>query len=533
MAKVQGHGVTPVSAGPFGARDRAQGPWRAPLATTVGLSPQIGRKPKGTRRRDPGYTAARMAGNVAGHEVAGVLVELHRSERTGVLEVTAEGVTTLLYVQDGHVVFAEAGVLSETLGRILVADGSLTTEQYAAVIDRMTSSLVDAEQVRFGEAAIELGFLTPQQVHDALSNQLGRKVLRCLQWPSATWRFREGADLLSEIVPFPCETFSVIADGVRRFFDFGRTSRMLDPVDALYVRLAPGALARAPQWHLHPTEARWMRQLDGTLTVAEALTRAGLDSLHVRQVLVLLLVADLVELTESAPPTTPVVVADPSSSRRDRPAFAPSPTRKPAETATALGSDDDRTTAVADEVPKTAIASASAASEPAVDPILERETAQRRAAVLLANIRAMRGAGRSSLPPPPGQKARLTAEQAHSRGRRHLDSGNMEAAATEFAYAVAERPDMLEYALCLAWARFRASGGGQVGEATAEVEKLTNRLLAQDQDNAFAYYVRGHLLLLRDDPQKAERAFRAAVRADASLVDAARHLHLLVRRRGG
>ena len=60
--------------------------------------------------------------------------------------------------------------------------GALTERQYVRVIEHMTSSLMQSEQMRFGEVAIQLGFLAASDIQTALARQVQLKVVRCMQW---------------------------------------------------------------------------------------------------------------------------------------------------------------------------------------------------------------------------------------------------------------------------------------------------------------------------------------------------------------
>ena len=96
------------------------------------------------------------------------LLAIHREQRTGLLDVAAPRVRTVLYFKAGTLVFAEQGTLGQTLGRIMLEKKLLTEEQYATVIERMTDAIFQSEGMRFGEVAIQLGFIGPEVITEAL-----------------------------------------------------------------------------------------------------------------------------------------------------------------------------------------------------------------------------------------------------------------------------------------------------------------------------------------------------------------------------
>src|SRR5580698_5281595 len=101
--------------------------------------------------------------------LAVVMLAAESERRSGVFDVSSvAGSHTRVYVAGGRIVFADAGALGDALGRVLVREGKLTTEQYWTALDYMTQRLDDATVMRFGEVVVTLGFLGPAEVHDAL-----------------------------------------------------------------------------------------------------------------------------------------------------------------------------------------------------------------------------------------------------------------------------------------------------------------------------------------------------------------------------
>ncbi len=420
----------------------------------------------------------RMQDHDDGSRFARFVVSIRAHRRTGVLEVAAEGVTTLLYFSAGRIVFAEEGTLGETLGRMLLREGALTQAEYAKVIDRMTAALVDSEQMRFGEAAIALGYLRPEQVHEALSLQVRRKLLCCFQWEGPVCAFDEGEEPLREVAHFPSEVLPLVLEGVRRFYDASRAERVLSPFVDRYPRLAASADETASALGLHPAEARLVRSLDGKRRMSEVLAAAELDSLLVRQLVAGLVLTGHVQLREED--------------------LAAQPARTEPESPRAGGPG-----------PRTAVALRGLAAE-----IARRRRAETR---------------RSSIPPRDAQRAKLEAEQAYQRGRRHMAYEAWPLAVEELRRAVRRCPDMIEYVLCAAWAEHR-TGQGDMAEQRRALEDLSVRALKKDRENAFAWHVQGQLATLEGDDAKALRSFRIAQRLDPDDREAARFVRLLAAR---
>jgi tetratricopeptide (TPR) repeat protein len=133
---------------------------------------------------------------------------------------------------------------------------------------------------------------------------------------------------------------------------------------------------------------------------------------------------------------------------------------------------------------------------------------------------------------PSPAKARLIAELAFRRGKSAFRSGILGKALTDLKRAAELDPEAVEYQLYATWVEHQTSKGWKTLAALRQ--KLAERVqaaLAEDRNLAFAHHVQAHLYLLREEQDKALRAFRIAYKLDASDVDAERHIRLLVSRK--
>ncbi|RLB46765.1 MAG: hypothetical protein DRI90_27035, partial [Deltaproteobacteria bacterium] len=214
---------------------------------------------------------------------------------TGTLAVGAEEVTTFVRFREGKVVFADGGTLGETLGRLLVDDEIISPEQYAKAIQVMTENLVDNEQMRLGEVLVTLRFMSLEEVHDALAQQVRRKIIRCLQWEKVTLEFDPDPLRLDGIGHFPVTIEPVVLEGVRRYYDQDRRDEVLDPYLPHYAALREEAAEVIARFKLADQDARLVREIGGALTLREVVEASDRGAWDPSTVLTALLLADEIE----------------------------------------------------------------------------------------------------------------------------------------------------------------------------------------------------------------------------------------------
>jgi hypothetical protein len=117
------------------------------------------------------------------------VLELVAERRTGLLDVQSDGLRTRIYFDDGKPLFAEDDAPGESFGRLLMRQGVISNDQFVRVIDEMTRAATGNDQLRFGEVAVGLGVLTPEQVERGLGEQVCGIISRAVQRGESHWTF--------------------------------------------------------------------------------------------------------------------------------------------------------------------------------------------------------------------------------------------------------------------------------------------------------------------------------------------------------
>lgn len=409
--------------------------------------------------------------------LARVLAQLEREHATGVLDIDASGLRTTFYLREGAIVFAESGTVGETLGRVLVTGGVITEDQYRQILRRMTDALVHDELMRFGEVAIELGILSPEQVSEGLKTQMRARVVRCLQLDSARWIFREDPDALAGVARFACPLPAAVVEALSEAQEAARWIWRLHARGELAIALLAPMGEIASRLRLGPAELRIVRALEGHERIARLLPSDAPD-LEVRAAMIAsLILLELAELRTVSSVTTPTPARKAPAPRAEAP-----PPRE---------ADD------------AAVRAVDAAAR------LRDEFARRRGAPTPARREEAR--------------TRLSAEEHYAEGRRFLREGKHAMALRELRAAAEAMPDAPEYRLADALADWLCADDEVMRSASAEVlAHWVTVTLKGDRRNAFAHYVQGRLFSATNDHAAALKAFTIASKLDPSDVEFAR-----------
>ncbi len=456
------------------------------------------------------------------------VLDLVRAKATGVLEVRADSRAADVHFTRGMLTYVEGGVVADTIGRLLLREHAIAADDHETVIATMAKG-----GQRFGETAVALGFMTEAEVEAALERQVRRKVERCFGWHGASWKFVADAARVARAPRFPVRTPAVVLAGVRAHMPAALFDAVLEQMLPRAMELQAPADAVASAFDVGPEMRKVLELVDAQRTLSDVLQHVKTEPEEAKRFFVAMRLVGMI-----------ACLANPRERVATDASSAPPATDKRAMRPRAV------TPAVMGPVvPGTngAIATLAAARMRAIQLRAEAATApetERGALIASANatvdaIRDIQAAverpGRASqrhmdreVPADP-MMATLEAESAYTNGKRLLHQASFAAAARDFEFARACMPDVDEYALYLEWARFSAGIGDAAG-SKQELERLSIRLLRQDQNYAFAHYVQGHLARIAGDQRRAARAFHMAAMLDPSHLDAVRHARLFVKR---
>jgi tetratricopeptide (TPR) repeat protein len=190
---------------------------------------------------------ASQAGNAL--SLIKAVLALVAQRRAGVLDVRADGLLTRIYFADGKPLFAEDEAPGETFGRFLMRQGVITNGEFVRVIDEMTRAAAGDNLLRFGEVAVALGVLTPEQVERGLGEQVCGIIARSLQRAESQWEFEPSPPAAKPARSFSLEINPPIAAALRQSPDTSMVAHIIAARPEEFVVLGGDARVRELSEH--------------------------------------------------------------------------------------------------------------------------------------------------------------------------------------------------------------------------------------------------------------------------------------------
>jgi curved DNA-binding protein CbpA len=142
-----------------------------------------------------------------------ILLDLQRSDKTGILEIRNGGTSKQIFLKNGTVVSAASNSREDRIEEVLLRDNKITGDQYYQVV-RNEGGAANAQ----ARLLVEMGYIKPQDLLAAVKRQAEEIILSLFQWADGLVTFFEGS-LPADIVPLKLSAANLIFQGIKSIND--------------------------------------------------------------------------------------------------------------------------------------------------------------------------------------------------------------------------------------------------------------------------------------------------------------------------
>jgi DNA-binding response OmpR family regulator/curved DNA-binding protein CbpA len=236
-----------------------------------------------------------IRGDFAEKPFAEVLAEIYRWRGSGALLLRREKVKKIVFFRDGTPVSIKSNLLSECLGRVMVAQKMISEPECEESLKRMKTS-----KRQQGTVLIEMGCISPHNLQHALKLQLQTKLFDVFTWDVGDYQFNAKAELPAEPVDLGMTCAQIIHDGVKRCFDEARLKRCLGDIGGMYVHPSTQPLYALQDAQLGDEEQALLSAAEGHKTVSTLRAMAILSPLDTDRLIFAMKCAQMIELKDKA-----------------------------------------------------------------------------------------------------------------------------------------------------------------------------------------------------------------------------------------
>jgi len=144
-------------------------------------------------------------------------------ERTLALVLRKRQIRKTLWIERGAPVECLSNLRHETFGQFLLGRGRITNAEFKDCLSEAA-----CRELRFGEVAVERGLLTPEELGEAVRQNLAYKLLECFTWDEGEFRFEPWIPETTDAAAV--RTPRVVFTGITKFVPSERVAAALGPL---------------------------------------------------------------------------------------------------------------------------------------------------------------------------------------------------------------------------------------------------------------------------------------------------------------
>ena len=151
-----------------------------------------------------------ISGLLKYYPISDILLDIQRSDSTGILKIGNTTTSKQLYIKNGTMVFAASTHEEDRVEEILLREGKITNDQYYQF-----AAIAEKTGKRQGSILVEMGYIKPHDLFIAVKHQCEEIILSLFQWEEGRVSFLEGP-LPPEIPTLKLSAANLIFHGIKR-----------------------------------------------------------------------------------------------------------------------------------------------------------------------------------------------------------------------------------------------------------------------------------------------------------------------------
>lgn len=239
-----------------------------------------------------------LEGNLSEFNFAEILKLAGKNHKTGVIVLKKpDGSEASVYLRDGYIYFAETSTKRKPLGEMLIEKGKITRAQLQESLEEQKRL---AKRVRLGMILLDKGFISPQDLVNAIQDQILDSIFQLFEWSEGTFVFIPEKQAENEDIGVRLDVETAILKGAEKISHWKSLERYVGGLDSVFEPCEVSEEDRVIV--LKPKELKVLRLVDGDRKVRDLLKYLGVSELELYQILFALGSAGLIKKKEDKTP---------------------------------------------------------------------------------------------------------------------------------------------------------------------------------------------------------------------------------------
>ncbi len=178
----------------------------------------------------PSAELVQLEGKIRDHNLPLILQSLCAEREHGVLTLVNNDTVKICYLKDGRILTAASNQRDDRLDQHLLRDGLVGLKPLLQAVQEARR-----RECRLGQMVVELGLLRPEDMEQAVSDQMREIVFSVFQWTRGEYRF-EGVTrpVGDDPITIKLSAGDLVLGGIRRIRSWYRVREAIGGLDTRY-----------------------------------------------------------------------------------------------------------------------------------------------------------------------------------------------------------------------------------------------------------------------------------------------------------
>jgi hypothetical protein len=234
----------------------------------------------------------RPKGSLSTVRLSDIFQSLQRELKTGVLTVKTDAILKKVFIWHGDVVFATSNNKEDRLAELLVREGRMSREDHMKA-----EELLGRQKGRMGRILVDLGYLKPNEVYQAVQRQVEEIILGLFSLEEGEYDFQEGPLPSDELIKLRISTGDIIYRGIKRISNRQYIQQVCPPENTvLDFSQDPSSIFQHVT--MEDVDRKILSLIDGKSPIRKILSLASLDHFETLKTIYAFLSIGIVEVRE-------------------------------------------------------------------------------------------------------------------------------------------------------------------------------------------------------------------------------------------
>lgn len=236
-----------------------------------------------------------LEGNLREFNFGEILTLAGKNRKTGVIILKRpDGAEGRVYLRDGYIYFAETNKKRKPIGEMLIEAGKITRDQLQEALEEQRRL---NWKVRLGMILLDKGWISPQDLVQAVQDQITEQIFQLFEWNEGKFVFIPGKTAENEDIGIKLDIDTAILKGAEKIKHWESLKKFVGGLDTVF---EPAEVKDDDKVIiLKPRELKVLRLIDGVRPVREVIKLSGLSELELFSILFALHSAGLIEKREA------------------------------------------------------------------------------------------------------------------------------------------------------------------------------------------------------------------------------------------